>query len=61
MEKSGVLVRSLVAKQEVTEPILLPRSLLLTAETELELAQKLASERRRSSSGSRRSLGWANA
>eukprot|EP00435_Cladocopium_sp_Y103_P051517 s628_g16.t1 len=45
LEKNGVLVRSLVAAKEVTEPILLPRNLLLMAENDMDLAWRLARER----------------
>eukprot|EP00435_Cladocopium_sp_Y103_P053059 s628_g16.t2 len=48
LEKNGVLVRSLVAAKEVTEPILLPRNLLLMAENDMDLAWRLARERLRS-------------
>lgn len=56
LEKNGVLVRSLVAAKEVTEPILLPRNLLLMAENDMDLAWRLARERLRMEDGQVSSL-----
>ncbi|CAJ1356185.1 unnamed protein product [Effrenium voratum] len=47
LQKGGVLVRSLVAAKEVACPILLPRQLLLAADSAEALARKLALERSR--------------
>lgn len=43
-EKSGISVRGLAAKTDVMGPIIIPRSLLMTAESEEELALRLARE-----------------
>lgn len=50
-EKAGLRVRGLAAAREVAGPILLPRSLLLLAPTEEELALRLALERQKTLHG----------